>query len=376
MKAFRCQVCRQSILFENTRCESCGRKLGYLPRLGEMTAVEPVGDGWVALADGTREYRFCKNWELYGCNWMVEKGGPSEYCLACQHNRTVPDLSDDKRHAAWQKIETAKRRLFYSIIRLNLPAPNASDNDGEPLIFDFLAEELSKKPVLTGHSSGLITIALKEADDPEREKMRDEMGEPYRTLLGHFRHEVGHYYWERIVPNSRHLAPFRELFGDERDDYSSSLKKHYEEGPSADWRQNHISAYASCHPWEDFAETFAHYLHIVDTLETGRCAGLVVRRNDGSPARVDFDPYNYPDINEMIDNWLDISFALNNINRSMGQPDIYPFVISPVVKEKLGFVQSLLKDHAHRPCVASGVSRQGLFPMELGGGHVPTPPMR
>jgi hypothetical protein len=197
------------------------------------------------------------------------------------------------------------------------------------------------------------------------------MGEPYRTLLGHFRHEIGHYYWERIVPNSRHLAPFRELFGDERDDYSNSLKKHYEEGPSADWRQNHISAYASCHPWEDFAETFAHYLHIVDTLETGRSAGLVVRRNDGSPARVDFDPYSYPDINEMIDNWLDISFALNNINRSMGQPDIYPFVISPVVKEKLGFVQSLLKDHAQRPCAASGVSRQGLLPMAHCGGQVP-----
>ena len=209
MKAFRCQVCRQSILFENTKCESCGHTLGYLPTHGEMTAVEPVGYGWRALADGTREYRFCKNWELHGCNWMVEKGGPSEYCLACQHNRTVPDLSDDKRHAAWQKIEAAKRRLFYSLIRLNLPAPTASENDGEPLVFDFLAEEPSQRPVLTGHDSGLITIALKEADDPAREKARDEMGEPYRTLLGHFRHEIGHYYWDRIVPNSKHLWPFQ-----------------------------------------------------------------------------------------------------------------------------------------------------------------------
>lgn len=279
---------------------------------------------------------------------MVEKRGASEYCLACQHNRTVPDLSNDKRRAAWQKVEAAKRRLFYSLIRLNLPAPTASENDGEPLVFDFLAGEPSQRPVLTGHSSGLITIALKEADDPVREKMRDEMGEPYRTLLGHFRHEIGHYYWERIVPHSEHLWSFRELFGDERQDYSSSLQRHYDEGPPADWRQKHISPYASCHAWEDFAETFAHYLHIVDTLETGRSAGLVVRRDDGSPARVDFDPYGYPDINEMIDSWLDISFALNNINRSMGQPDIYPFVISPVVKDKLGFVQNLLMDHAQR----------------------------
>lgn len=348
MKAFRCQVCRQSILFENTKCEGCGHLLGYLPKIGEMTAVEAAGDGWTALADGTQEYRFCRNWELHGCNWMVEKEGHSDYCLACRHNRIVPDLSDSQRLADWQKIEAAKRRLFYSLIRLNLPTPSASDDDAEPLVFDFLAEESQLQPVLTGHDSGLITIALKEADDPTREKMRAEMAEPYRTVLGHFRHEIGHYYWDRIVPRSEHLWPYRELFGDEREDYANSLQRHYEQGPPADWRERHISAYASCHPWEDFAETFAHYLHIIDTLETGRSAGLVVRRDDGSPARVDFDPYAYPDINEMVSNWLDISFALNNINRSMGHQDIYPFVISPVVKEKLGFVQKILKAHARR----------------------------
>jgi hypothetical protein len=93
-------------------------------------------------------------------------------------------------------------------------------------------------------------------------------------LLGHFRHEVGHYFWDRLVATDPHqLEEFRVLFGDDRQDYGEALKRHYDEGAPANWQDTYISMYATMHPWEDFAETWAHYLHIVDTLET---AGALV----------------------------------------------------------------------------------------------------
>ena len=306
-----------------------------------MTAVEPEGNRWIALAAKDRRYRFCKNWELQGCNWLTAPG--EDFCLACRHNRTIPDLSDSRRQLMWQKTEQAKRRLFYSLIRLGLPL----ETPEEPLIFDFVARlDAAPKPVM-GHSNGVITITVEESDDATREGHRNAMAEPYRTMLGHFRHEIGHYYWDLLVRDGGQTDAFRELFGDERADYATALKNYYER-KGADASDGFISVYATSHPWEDFAETFAHYLHIVDTLDTARAMGVSLRPFNKAELTVAFDPYRIVNVKDLVETWLHLAFAVNNLNRSMGQPDLYPFVLSPKVVQKIGFVIQLVQGNARK----------------------------
>ncbi len=349
MKLFLCQSCGQTLLFENTKCERCGHLLGYLPDQGLLSAVEPSGANWTALASPDKTYRFCANWEREGCNWMVASDEDDIFCIACRHNRIIPNISDPANHMRWQKIEAAKRRLVYTLINLDLPLPTAASNDGEPLIFDFLAnpaEQSKGSKVMTGHDNGIITLSLVEADDALREQLRVTMGEPYRTLLGHFRHEIGHYYWDRLVRDGGRIDSCRAVFGDESQDYEEALKRHYSNGAPPDWQQEFVSAYSTSHPWEDFAETFAHYLHIVDTLETARAFGIrtkpKVPEGDALGAEIDFRPYHCRDIHQLIDAWLPLTLAMNCINRSMGQADLYPFVLPPRAIEKLGYVGDLI----------------------------------
>ena len=339
MKNFHCTACGQTIVFENTHCENCGHQLGFLADIGTMTAVEPEGDRWIALAAKDRRYRFCKNWELRGCNWLIAPG--EEFCLACRHNRTIPDLSDPRRQLMWQKTEQAKRRLFYSLMRLGLPL----DDHEEPLIFDFVAHTAADPNPIMGHNNGVITITVEESDDATREEHRNAMGEPYRTLLGHFRHEAGHYYWDLLVRDGGQTDAFRELFGDERTDYAGALKNYYERG-GADPGEGFISAYATSHPWEDFAEIFAHYLHIVDTLDTARAMGISLRPFNRAELAVAFDPHRTVDEGDLVETWRHLAFAVNNLNRSMGQPDLYPFVLSPKVVQKIGFGIQLVQGYA------------------------------
>jgi hypothetical protein len=322
--------------------------LGYLPDRTEISALDPKsGGGWTALAAPDQAYVFCKNYQAGVCNWMVPAEDPVGFCLACRHNRVIPDLSVAGNAVLWGKLETAKHRLFYSLIRLKLPLANRVDDPAHGLAFDFLADppESHAQGVMTGHDNGLITLALKEADDAVREKVRGEMGEPYRTLLGHFRHESGHYFWDRLVAtNEAALEKFRALFGDDRQDYAQALQKHYSEGAPPNWQESFVSIYATTHPWEDFAETWAHYLHIVDTLETAGAFGLKIRPRAARghiAAAIDFDPYAPKRWEQAIDAWLPVEFATNSLNRSMGQMDLYPFVLSPKVIEKLGFMHAL-----------------------------------
>jgi hypothetical protein len=326
------------------RCEHCGRTLGYLPDLGTMSSLEPKPDGdWTVLVVPERAYKFCDNARYGVCNWMLPDGGPDRYCAACRHNHVIPDLSIPGNDALWARMEAAKHRLFYTLINLHLPLANRIDDPAHGLAFDFLADSSTPHAahVMTGHNNGLITLALKEADDAVREQVREAMGEPYRTLLGHFRHESGHYFWDRLVaPDPESLASFRALFGDERENYTAALKKHYAEGAPPDWQENFLSAYASAHPWEDFAESWAHYLHIVDTLETAAGFDLsVVARQ--KTTRINFDPHNASSMQQLIDAWLPITFTVNGLNRSMGQADLYPFLLSPHTIAKLAFVHAL-----------------------------------
>ena len=357
MRIFKCQSCEQIVFFENTLCEKCGHALGYLPGRSVVSALEPADGQWRALAAPDTLFRSCANAEHQSCNWLIEASSPDPLCACCRHNRTIPDLGNPDNLASWQKIEMAKHRLFYSLLRLGLAAPNRVDDPENGLAFDFLAEMPTAPRVMTGHDNGLITIALAEADDATREKRRVDMHEPYRTLLGHFRHETGHYFWDRLVrdadgPEGAQLEACRELFGDDREDYGAALQRHYAEGPPADWPSRFVTAYASTHPWEDFAETWAHYLHIVDTLETARAFGLSTSPRIASDAMldasVDFDPYRSHDISQIMESWLPLTVAFNSLNRAMGQPDLYPFVLSAPAIEKLGFVHRLIHGAAGR----------------------------
>ncbi|HVZ52514.1 MAG TPA: putative zinc-binding peptidase [Pseudolabrys sp.] len=343
MKLFECQYCGQPLYFENTRCESCGHRLGFLPAQATMTALEPEEDAWRALAEPKALYRFCANAEHEACNWLIPAAREDIFCAACRHNRTIPDLTQGQNLLNWRKIEVAKHRLLYTLLRLRLPL-TAKPADPDGLAFDFLAAPAGG-PVMTGHAGGVITINIAEADDAERERQRNNMAEPYRTLLGHFRHEIAHYYWDHLIKDTPRLAEFRKLFGDEREDYQAALQRHYADGPPEDWREHFISAYAASHPWEDFAETWAHYLHMVDTLETANAFGLHVRprvtMGADLAAKIDFDPYRAP-IERIVDAWLPLTFAVNSINRSMGVPDLYPFVLSPPVLVKLSFLHDCI----------------------------------
>jgi hypothetical protein len=344
MKLFECQVCAQPLFFENEHCEKCGHRLGYAPAARRLLALDPDGEGgWRPATTGgaaPASVRFCANAAEGVCNWLIEEGSGESFCLSCRLNRTIPDLSDPNHRELWRRIENAKHRLVYTLLALRLTM--------QGLAFDILADQPGGPPVMTGHADGLITLNIAEADDGEREKRRENMGETYRTLLGHVRHEVGHYYWDRLVRDGGRLEAFRKLFGDETQDYAEALQRHYAQGPAPDWRQHHVSAYASAHPWEDFAETFAHYLHIVDTLETAHAFGIEVhpriRESEELSAEIDFDPHRMRDMSKLIDAWLPICFAVNSINRSMGQPDLYPFVLAPEAIEKLGFVAQLVRD--------------------------------
>jgi hypothetical protein len=232
---------------------------------------------------------------------------------------------------------------------LRLPHPDRKQDPVGGLVFDFLEDKVDSmgmvEPAMTGHEEGLIAIRAAEADDVTREMARMSMHEPYRTLLGHFRHETGHFVWNKLVRNRDDFDGFRAIFGDEREDYDTALQRHYESGPRQNWQTCFISAYASSHPWEDFAECFAHYLHIVDTLETARSFGLAVdpRGHEEMASEVDFDPYRANNAEQLVSAWVPLSVAVNSIQRSMGQPDFYPFVLSPPVVEKLEYLHRLIQ---------------------------------
>jgi len=283
MRVFHCDHCDQPVFFENTRCIACDHVLAYLPDLGEIGSLEPVSESeWKSpLQSEGRRYRLCRNYtELQICNWsLTDSDAGQALCRACRLTRTIPDLSPQRHLEAWYKLEVAKRRLLYTLFSLGLPVVERAIDPGGGLAFEFLADpaDPGAPRVLTGHDNGLITVNIDEADDAQREQRRNHLHEPYRTLLGHFRHEIGHYYWDRLVKNSDRLDGFRQLFGDERSDYDQALQNHYQHGAPADWQKHFVTAYSSAHPWEDWAETWAHYLHMTDTLETAAACGLALR---------------------------------------------------------------------------------------------------
>jgi hypothetical protein len=333
------------VFFENTRCINCGHSLAYVPELARMAALEPAGtELWrvPARSLARHRYRLCDNYSRENvCNWAMPADDPQRLCESCRLTRLLPDLSVPGNREAWFRLETAKRRMLYTLMQLRCPIESRAEDARQGLVYEFRSD--SAGSVLTGHASGVITLNIAEADDAERERRRLQLHEPYRTLLGHFRHEVGHYYWQRLIDNSPRLESFRGVFGDERADYAAALKRHYEQGPPGDWQQRFVSAYATAHPWEDWAESWAHYLHMTDMLETAAACGLSLRpsrRDEPALARARSgtdEPFEW-----LIGSWFPLTYILNNLNRSMGLADGYPFVLSTPAIAKLRFVHDTI----------------------------------
>lgn len=362
-RSYRCQ-CGRPVFFRNSRCLNCGTGLGYLPDAHTMIALEPTDqlDEWrphrdsAGLSRRQRELVLhrCANFEgPAACNWMVSRaadGGKSmAWCRSCRLNRTIPDLTNPEYATQWAQIEVAKRRLVSSLLAIGLPVRSKVHEDPEHgVMFDFLHGE-KDKPVLTGHDEGLITLNIEEADDAQREKLRVAMHEPYRTLLGHLRHEIGHYYWDVLVDGSDLLGTYRELFGDETLDYSEAMDRHYQQGAPPDWADHYVSAYATMHPWEDWAETWAHYLHMIDTLDTALSFGLSAANVELEMEPFGRDALHWPDAPDadrflaIVNDWARLTGVLNEMSRSMGQPDFYPFVLPRDVVGKLQFIHAVVQ---------------------------------
>jgi hypothetical protein len=264
--------------------------------------------------------------------------------------RTRPNDSDTDAMTAFATAEQAKRRLVAELVDLKLPIVGREGDPKYGLAFDLLSSQNEK--IFTGHEDGLITLDLAEGDDVHREQLRVAMEESYRTLLGHFRHEIGHYYYYRLVGSSPdYLSRGHELFGDAEADYQAALDRHYSEGAPAGWKSNYVSSYATMHPAEDWAETFAHDLHIRDTLDTAAAFGF-------APAGATFDrralgPSGFDTLVEL---WLPLSWSLNMVNRSMGRDDLYPFVLARPVLEKMRFIHTIIDEVTSDPVKLAAAS--------------------
>lgn len=346
MKLFNCTYCGHRVFFENTSCEACRCALGFSTEERSMLAFQVSLEGiWNRAGTQGMAYRPCINTAEGVCNWLVPIDSPHQHCVSCRTTHTIPALSKPENRLYWAQLEQAKRRLFFTLLGLGLPVPNKIEDPENGLSFEFLEETSNEMRVLTGHDEGVITLNIAEANDARREQIRLSMHEPYRTLLGHFRHEIGHYYWDRLVRGTRWLDECRTLFGDETIDYAESLKRHYA-NPPVDWPQQYISVYASSHAWEDWAETWAHYLHMVDGLQTAAAWGLQLQHAvPNAPALVaqglDLDATQIA--STVVEQWLPVSQFINAMDRSLGAHDSYPFVVVEPVVSKLDFIHRVVQ---------------------------------
>ncbi|WP_167102762.1 putative zinc-binding metallopeptidase [Mycobacterium sp. DL592] len=338
MRDFICPNCGQHLAFENSVCLSCGRSVGFSLEDETFLVIASGTESEHGGAVDAAEYQLCANLHLAECNWLVKVQPVRALCASCRLTRTRPKDDDTAALAAFAVAERAKRRLIAELHEIGLPIVGRDEDPNYGLAFDLLSSANEK--VFTGHDNGVITLDLAEGDDVHREQLRIEMDEPYRTLLGHFRHEVGHYYFYRLVgPSASFRQQFNGLFGDPDADYQQALDRHYSQGPPAGWAKTFVSSYATMHPAEDWAETFAHYLHIRDTLDTAASFGLAPA--NATLQRKVLGPSGFDTIIQM---WLPLAWSLNMVNRSMGKDDLYPFVLPVPVLEKMRFIHTVIDE--------------------------------
>lgn len=341
VKGFGCARCGQLVFFDNSQCLRCQAALGFDPGRKTLLTLTPDGD-LLSVMGRQEKFRRCTH-AARGCNWLLPAQEADAPCLSCAMSTVQPPEASEAHADAVIDAEKAKRRVIAQLLTMELPMQPDPPGASNGLSFVLQASQ-PDAPAMTGHANGVITLALDESDSVHREQLKRSLGEPYRTLLGHFRHEIGHYYWIRLVEEKGQLEAFRGLFGDERADYANALAAHYESGGDPDWPARYVSAYASSHPWEDWAETFAHYLHISDVLDTAAAFGIHVAGPRGpglnrpSLAASPVFDLSTMAFEEVVGEWLPLSYALNALTRSMGKEDLYPFVLAPAAVQKLSFV--------------------------------------
>ena len=354
MKLFHCDNCGNALFFENVKCLHCASDLAFLPTRMALAAFEEVPEAnglWRRrkqdTASSTCHFRLCRNnAELQACNFAIPESDPHPLCVCCRWTQMLPDLSIHGNRERWFRIEAAKRRLFYTLAQLGLVSNNPPAGQQDGPVFHFLADQPGQ-PVMTGHNNGLITVNVAEADDDERVKRRLQMREPYRTLLGHLRHESGHFYWDSLIRDAGLQQDFRSVFGDEQQHYGSALQTYYANGAPANWNDNFVSAYATAHPWEDWAETWAHYLHMVDLLETAASYNTRLAvpgdLNEADDAVIDPFRNGQTDFDQLVEQWVPLTLLVNSLNRSLGQDDAYPFALAVGSLNKLRFIHDLIQ---------------------------------
>jgi len=313
MKIFKCPGCDAPLFFDNLVC-ACGLAVGHDPAAQRFVTDQP----------------FCANRDSLGCNWLCAPG--ETLCNSCRMTSVRPDLAVPGNDLLWARAEAAKRHVLAGLMRWGWFGTH--DTGGRPE-FHMLAETTAtgSVSVIMGHASGLVTINLAEADASERVRRREMLGEPYRTLIGHFRHEIAHFLFERLSASDAFVAAFRALLGDETQDYGAALARHYEQGPPPDWQTTHVTPYAAAHPHEDWAESAAHAMHLTDIIDSFLAAGLrAVQAPDAG-----FDAFAEADPARLLDAAIAIGVAMNHVNRAVGQPDLYPFVNTAQTRTKLAF---------------------------------------
>ncbi|MTH78159.1 zinc-binding metallopeptidase family protein [Paracoccus aestuariivivens] len=316
MQRLDCPGCGQRVYFHNTLC-SCGMALVFDPELGAFAANATP----------------CTRLRDIGCNWRAEQDGPQ--CRSCAMTTTVPDLSVEGNLDLLAQSEAAKRWVLANLARWRW-FTNA--DQGQRVSFQMLSEHARHQEVnvTMGHADGVITINVVEADDAVRVERQQELGELYRSMVGHMRHEIAHFLFERLAVLPGFLDQFRTMFGDERADYAQAITEHY--ANPKDKGATHISKYATMHPHEDWAETSAHILHLVDMTDSLMATGLTGPQIP-PPG---YDAYADPNAEQLLTVATAVALAVNEINRALDNPDVYPFVLTETTRAKLAFAHHWL----------------------------------
>jgi hypothetical protein len=343
MNTYVC-TCGSRMFFNNTVCTNCGSEVGWCEACRRIAPLSPAGDRFACGNPKCGQAVVkCHNYAVEAvCNrvFAVDPAATPVaadpltgvgLCKACRLNNIVPDMSIPENRHRWEHLELAKRQLLYQLDVLGLSYASDDVGSEKPLRFDFKANT-DEESVLTGHADGLITINIDEADSVERERVRKQMHEPHRSLISHFRHEVGHYYWMTLVAGKCE-PECAAVFGDHNAvPYADALEQHYAHGAAPGWQGRFVSAYATAHPWEDFAETWGFYLDMWEVLSTmhHHLPGLAA------------DPKTLP-VEALAKTYQQLGVFFNEVNRTMGLKDLVPEVISGEVVKKLAFIHHLIR---------------------------------
>ena len=335
MRRFPCDRCGQAVHFAAQQCPTCDGALGYDSETRSIRTLLPTAEPAMFTAWGSsRPLWRCLN-TAWGCNWTLPAHTGATWCRSCALTRGRPDDERPAALDAWARAEAAKRRLVHQLDDLGLPVVARSDAIPGGLAFDFVA--LPGTGGITGHRDGVVTLDLAEVDDRYRDDLRRQLGERFRSVIGHLRHEIGHYYWTTLVQQPGREPAVRRTFGDERVDYGDALAGHYAGATSWDVRR-FVSPYAASHPLEDWAETFAHYLHILDATGTAVAHGLLP-----DPAGAIAGPTATLDFSAVLAAWRSLHVALDAISEAVGSPAVFPVDPLDTVTAKLVVVHELVQ---------------------------------